>query len=123
MLRSMFQVYVRGSDKAAELYKNAFDAELVDEYKNEDGTYMHAELDVFGQILSLSELPPEKEQTTGTTMQLCLHMGEGGEELVIKAHEALKEGAEITFPLGECMFSPLMFGLIDRFGVNWCVFV
>lgn len=56
-------------------------------------------------------------------MQLCLHFGEGNEEIVKNAYNVLKDGAEIHVPLGECFFSPLMFGLIDKFGVNWCVFV
>lgn len=85
---------------------------------------MHVELDVFGQVLALSEALPEAgERIAGTTMQLCLHFGEGNEEIVKNAYNVLKDGAEINVPLGECFFSPLMFGLIDKFGVNWCVFV
>jgi len=42
---------------------------------------------------------------------------------VIHAYEVLKAGAEILYPLGECFLSKCMFGLIDKFGVNWCLFV
>ena len=122
MYRSMMQVYVKGSDKAAKFYQNAFDARLIVCYPNPDGTLMHAELDVYGQVLALSELRKDSP-ITGNTMQFCLHFGEGQELTVKKIHDALIEGAEVCCPLGPCEFSPLMFGLIDQFGVNWCVFV
>jgi len=122
----MMQVYVRGSDKAVALYQKAFGAKLVVSHPNDDGTYMHAELDVYGQILALSELP-EGEAITGNTMQFCLHFGKGKEALVKRIYETLKEDCiEITAPItapGECPWSPCLFGLIDQFGVNWCVFV
>lgn len=124
MLRSMFGVYVKGSVEAVELYQKAFDAKLVSEYRNEDGSYMHAELDVFGQILAISEALPEAgERIAGTTMQFNLHFGKGNEEVVKKAYEVLKNDAQIHTPIAECFFSPLMFGLIDKFGVNWCIYI
>ena len=49
MKRSMMQAYVKGSDKAVELYQKAFNAKLISEYKNEDGSYIHAELDLLIQ--------------------------------------------------------------------------
>lgn len=51
-------------------------------YPHSDGTYMHAELDVYGQILALSEAQKDEERISGTTMQFCLHFGEGNDELV-----------------------------------------
>ena len=121
MLRSMMQIYIKGSVEAVEIYQKAFDAELVNETKNEDGSYLHAELDVFGQILAIAEA--RDKRIFGNTMQFCFHFGEGKEEIVKKAYEILKDGAQIEFPLGPCFFSPSMFGLTDKFGVNWCLFV
>lgn len=122
MLRSMMQIYVKQSDKAVECYKQAFDAELVSSYPNEDGTFYHAELDVYGQILAVSEANTE-HSNTGNVMQFCLHFGEGKESFVTKAYDVLKDGAEILYPLGSCEYSPLMVDLIDKFGVRWCIFV
>ena len=82
---------------------------------------MHAELDVFGQELALSE-SQEKEQVSGNTMQFCLHMGKGSTDKILKTYEVLKEDATIFCPLGPVSFSPYMFSLIDKFGVSWCVF-
>jgi len=123
MHRSMMQVNVRRSDLAAALYQKAFNAAFVARYPHDDGTFMHAELDVYGQILSLSELPEGEKANTGNTMMFCLHFGKGGEALVQQAYDALKDGAEISDPLGPCDYSPFHFCLVDRFGVNWCVFV
>ena len=121
MKRSMMQVYVKQSDKAVALYQQAFDAKLISSYPNPDGTYFHAELDVYSQILALSELKDDNV-VTGNTMQFCLHFGEGNEELVRKIFNVLKEDAEITYPLGSAEWSTLVVGLIDKFGVHWCLF-
>lgn len=123
MYRSMLQTYVNGSDKAVELYQKAFDAELVASYPNPDGTFMHAELNVYGQILAVAEAQEDEERITGTTMQFCLHFGVGKEELVQKAYDVLKDGAKINYPFGPCDFSVLMVDLTDQFGVRWCLFV
>ncbi|HCL01501.1 MAG TPA: VOC family protein [Lachnoclostridium phytofermentans] len=123
MHRSMMQIYVRGSDRAVELYQKAFDAELVASYPHSDGTFMHAELNVYGQILAVSEALKDEEKITGTTMQFCLHFGEGKEDLVLKAYNILKNGAKILYPLSTCDFSELMVDLIDIYGVRWCIFV
>ena len=122
MYRSMLQVYVTGSDKAAELYQRAFDAPMTASYPNDDGTYMHAEIDIYGQILAMSEASKDEARVTGTTMQFCLHFGEDKQALVQKAYDVLKENATIIYPLGPCMFSSLMVDLIDAYGVRWCIF-
>lgn len=121
MKRCLLQAYMVGSVEAAELYQKAFDAQMVCCYKNANGTYFHAELDVYGQILALSEI--EEEPVPGNTMQFCLHFEQGQEPLVQKAYDVLKGGAEVIHPLGPCEYSPFMADLIDKFGVRWCLFV
>ena len=126
MYRSMLQVYVKESDKALEFYQRAFNAEIKCDHRNEDGTVVHAELDIYGQIFAICEAR-EAEIITGNTMQFCLHFGEGKEAIVRKAYDALlddciKLTAPITNP-GECPWSPCLFGLIDKYGINWCIFV
>jgi len=121
MLRSMMQVFVKGSVEAVQLYQKAFDARLLCEYRHDDGSYMHAELDVYGQVLAVSELS-EGNTATGNTMQFGLHFGEADKELVGRAFRAMEEGAHIVSPLGPCSFSSCMVAFIDRFGVSWCLF-
>jgi len=121
MLRTMLQMYLKNSVEAVEMYQKAFDAKLLYESKNEDGSYLHAELDAFGQVLAISEALDERK--IGNTMQFCFHFGEGNEEIVKRAYEVLKDGAKIDYPLGPCFFSSCMFGIVDKFGVDWCLFV
>ena len=112
MYRSMLQIYVKNSNQAVEFYQNAFNAKLLCNHQNPDGTIAHAELDVFGQVLAICETR-EQEVVTGNSMQFCLHFGEGKEAIVKKAYEALKEDClaltvSITAP-GECPWSPCLF--------------
>lgn len=48
MLRSMMQVFVKNSVEAVEVYRKAFNAELLCAYPYESGGYMHAELNAYG---------------------------------------------------------------------------
>ena len=126
LYRSMMQIYVKNSSQAVSFYQKAFDAEIKCNHQNDDGTVAHAELDIFGQVLAICEAR-ETENVTGNTMQFCLHFGEGKEGFVNKAYDVLKEDCmKLTAPItgpGECPWSPCLFGLIDKFGVNWCIFV
>jgi len=126
MHRSMMQVYVKESNKALEFYQKAFDAKIVADHRHENGTIAHAELNVYGQIFAICEAR-EDAVNTGNTMQFCLHFGKGKEGLVRKAYDVLREDCmKLTAPItgpGECPWSPCMFGVIDKYGVNWCVFV
>jgi len=126
MKRSMLQVYVKNSSQAVEFYQNAFDAKLLCDHRHENGTVAHAELDIYGQVFAICEAR-ENDTDTGNIMQFCLHFGEGKEAIVRKAYDALREDCvKLTAPItnpGECPWSPCLFGLIDKFGVNWCIFV
>ena len=88
---------------------------------------MHSELDVYGQILAVSELTGVDlmgdNPITGNTMMFCLYFGEGKETVVRKIYDSLKDGAKFLTPLTKCDYSPLQAHLIDKFGVRWCIFV
>lgn len=121
MKRTLMQTYVRGSVEAVALYQKAFGTELGFHVKSPDGTYYHAELDVFGQILAVAE--KSDATITGDTMQFCLHFDFGDEDTVKRAYELLVEGGQVLVPLGPCDFSPYASDFIDRFGVRWCLFI
>lgn len=104
MLRSMMQVYVRGSVEAVKLYQRAFNAEVLGLFPDENGGYMHSELNAYGQILAVSE--HNENLVVGNTMQFCFHFGEGGEEHVRRAYDVLRDGATICAPIGSCDYSP-----------------
>ena len=80
MIRSMMQVYVKGSVEAVKTYQRVFNAEILGLYTDDNGGYMHSELNAHGQTLAVSELTDDL--VIGNTMQFCFHMGEGCEEQV-----------------------------------------
>lgn len=119
----MLHLNLTGCDEAVELYVRAFGAEVDAVYRErETGMVEHAEIRAFGQVISFSE-NMLSGSVPGNTRQFCFHFGEGGEEDLKRAYAALSEGASIDLPLGSCDWSPLIFGLTDRFGVNWLLFV
>lgn len=124
MKRMFYQVYVRDAEAAIALYRRAFGAELLNRVAGADGVIVHAEMDVFGQILALSESSEALGKCEpGNTMQFCLQFDPDEEALVRAAYLALEEGATIRHPLGKCFYSECMADLTDRFGVRWCLFV
>lgn len=124
MNRIFYQVYVRNSDLAIETYHKAFNATILNQLKTPDGINVHTELDVYGQVLALSELNPSEEKAlTGNTMQFCLQFEKSEKDLITKAYEILKLDANINYPLGECFYSVYMTDITDAFGVRWCLFI
>ena len=121
MKRTMMQIYVKDSKQAILFYQNAFDAKLLCDHRHKNGTVAHAELDVFGQVFAICETP-ESEAVTGNSMQFCMHFGDGKEELVRSIIRKLSDGGKFTYH-GSTDWSPLMAGIVDKFGVNWCIFV
>lgn len=121
MYRSMMQVFVKGSKEAVELYKKAFNAEILCAYEDGNGSYMHSELNADGQVIAVSEIT--ETVTTGSTMMFCFEFGEGGEDKVRTAYEMLKKNAIACSPLDKCDYSTLQFVCTDKYGVTWCLFV
>ncbi len=122
MKRTMLQLYLKGCDEAIEFYKKAFGATVDAIHRDSESKLIaHAEIKVFGQCVSFMER--NSKTVIGNTMQFCFHFGEGNEEIVRKAYDVLKDGAKIDMPLGSCEWSSCIFGLVDKFGVNWLLFV
>lgn len=121
MKRAFMQVYVNDGDKAIEIYKRAFNANVGSVYKDDEGVIVHAELDIKGHVIALSDVSEDRE--TGNIMQFCIQYGEGNEADIRNAYSFLEEGSTINHPLGPCFYSSLMADFVDRFGVRWCLFI
>jgi len=115
------QVYVKDSNQALELYQNAFKKEAKNIYRDDEGKCLHAEIDLAGNILSLSE--KSDESIPGNTMQFCIQYGKEQEDDLQFVYDLLKEDAEIFHDLGPCFYSSKMADFIDKFGVRWCIFI
>ena len=129
-------LYVNESVKALEFYIKAFDAKVCGDihWQSEDevpkhSVIVHAELDVFGQTFAISDLDfgngeiDEKgfrTPVTGNIMQICLRSL--SKDIVHKIYDVLKDGAIIHYPPEKTFFSECCFELIDKYGVNWCIF-
>lgn len=119
MNRSMMQVFVKGSKEALEFYKQAFNAEVLCKYPDDNGNYMHSELNAYGQIIAVSEITGEVNP--GNTMMFGFDFGIGHEQDIKKAYEVLKEEAITCSPLDRCEYSPLQFVCTDKYGITWCL--
>lgn len=124
MRRSMFGMYVDDAQAAIELYQEAFGATVLEIVKAESGLIYHSELDVFGQIIAVSDRGNYNNDPSvgGNTMQFCLHFAVGEEALVHKAYDLLRQGGTVGYPLGPADYCDCTCDVTDRFGVRWCVF-
>jgi PhnB protein len=130
MMNIGFQIYLHGSLDAVDFYQKAFGATLGYHVQNPDGTFMHAELYVDGELLlALSEsnnnIAIENKMkysaTTYPAMNFCVNFKD--EQAVKKAYDVLKDEANILFPLGPLPWSPCCSNLIDKFGIFWYIYV
>lgn len=103
-----------------DLFKILKKRELLHE-KNDDGNYVHAEIDICGNIVAISEA--DEESLSGNTMQFCIQYNEDEKILLEKAYSILKKNGTLLHPLGECFYSSSMADFIDEYGVHWCLFL
>jgi len=117
------QIYAKGSGEAVRLYQKAFDAALNTFGAPPDAQeYTHAELDVYGQIVAVAEARG-KQRKAGRNMQFCLQFDLDEQDKVTKAFEVLQRGAKEVYPPDSCDWSPYVAGIVDKFGVSWCIYV
>lgn len=121
------QVYATPGNEALSLYQAAFSAQITCNYPHADGTLFHAELDLGGETLAVSERRApygiEGDAAAGNTMEFGLEFGQEQEAALRHAYETLLPGAQVLFAPAPCDYSPLMTDLIDRYGVRWCLFL
>lgn len=124
MKRMFKQAYVKNAAQAIETYQHAFGATVLNRVDDPGGAIIHAELDIFGQVLALSDMDPSASATPGNTMQFCIQFNPGEEQVIAQAYQALQQdAAAILFPLGKTFYSESMADLVDRHGVRWCLFI
>lgn len=120
-------LYVNNSIEAVELYCKAFNMTVGYNAKNNDGSYLHVELEKNGKsIFALSEsnddfIRKAMIQTKQPTISLGISI-ENNTELE-HAFTILSEQGHVIRPLGELPWSPYSADLVDRFGVCWYIYV
>lgn len=120
-------LYLHGSTEAAQFYCDAFNMVIGYNAKQENGTYLHAELVKDGEsIFAVSESNDLriKEATLSAdqpTMSLGINLNSNDE--LHHAYERLLKGGHILRPLGPLPWSPLSADIVDKYGVCWYLFV
>lgn len=126
-MKNYTQVYVKNSFEAAEMYCEAFGAEITFEIKNSDETaYDHCELSVDGEgFLALSEAVNPCDINLVHKMKwetMTFNVFEmGSEEAVYNAFHILSNGGVIINPIQEVPWSKCCATVIDKYGVCWWI--
>ena len=116
--------------EAIEVYKRAFNLEVNELLLNGEADpsdfisaeeaidlVYHAELLLNGTRILMSDLDPNMSYKSGNTVSLTVSFNSNDD--VMKAYEALKDGAEIITPPHSTTYSSCFVSLIDRFGLRW----
>lgn len=124
------QAYIKGSVEAVSFYQKAFGAALGYNVHNDDGSYMHAELYLEGQLLmALSESGSDvgienmKKYSPNDYPTMNFGVNLENEAAVKKAYDVLTEGGNILLPLGPLPWSSCCANVIDKYGVFWYISV
>ena len=120
-------LYIKNSVEALEFYLDAFGMSLGYNAKNEDGSYLHAELEKDGKsIFAVSESDePEIVKATLATERPTMSYGIslGNETELNHAYKKLAEGGHILRELGSLPWSPSSADVVDKYGVYWYIYV
>lgn len=120
-------LYVRNSLEAAKFYCDAFNMTIGYSAKNENGTFLHAELEKNGKsVFAVSETTDElfREKVLVAkqpTMSLGIDL-DNNEELYYAYSEVIKDG-HILRSIGELPWSPCSADVVDKYGVCWYIYV
>ncbi len=128
-MKNYTQVYVKNSLEAADLYCDAFGAEITCKIKDAAETaYEHCELSVNGEgFLALAEAANPCDisvihKMKWTTMTFNV-FEMGSEEAVCHAFHTLRNGGVVIEPIHEVPWSKCCATVIDKFGVCWWISV
>jgi uncharacterized glyoxalase superfamily protein PhnB len=120
-------LYVKNSVEVLDFYLNAFGMQLGYNAKNDDGTFLHAELEKGGKsIFAVSESDqPDIVKAMLATERPTMSYGislESNEELE-HAYKKLSEGGHVLRELGSLPWSPASADVVDKYGVYWYIYV
>lgn len=78
---------------------------------------MHAQMEVAGDWLMISDAMPNAPVTVGSNMNIA-YVGKDTAAMET-AFAKLSEGGEVVMPLQETPWSPLYGQVLDKYGVQW----
>lgn len=120
-------MYVKNSIEAVEFYKDAFGMTLGYNAKNDDGSFLHAELQKGDKsIFAVSENREEeivRSMLTSKQPTMSCGINFDNDDELKHAYKKLSEGGHILRELGSLPWSPCSADVVDRFGVCWYIYV
>lgn len=120
-------LYVNNSVEAARTYCDAFNMTIGYHVFNEDGTYLHAEIEKAGQcgfaVSESHDVAAAAAMIAAQQPTMSLGLNLDNDDELRHAFEILSQGGHVIRELGELPWSPLSADLVDRFGVCWYLFV
>lgn len=78
---------------------------------------MHAELDIYGSMLMLSDVTDDWPLKIGNNISLLLTLED--QTLIDQIFTKLAEGGDVVMPLQQTFWSKRHGFVIDRFGIGW----
>jgi len=113
-------IVVRGAERAAAFYRDAFGAEELDRIPTPDGRLMSVRLRIGDSLLHLADEFPEMgvlapPSLGGTPVVLALEVADATTVFA----QALAAGGEVVRPLGDTFWGELHGQLDDPFGHRW----
>jgi len=120
-------LYVKNSVEAVEFYIEAFRMTLGYNAKNNDGSFLHAELLKGGKsIFAVSENNDEeivRSMLAAKRPSMSYGIDLDNDDELIHAYKILVEGGHILRELGALPWSPCSADIVDKYGVCWYIYV
>lgn len=117
-------------EEAIDLYKQAFNAEIVCLLKNKDADpqdyiteqkyssfVYHAEILIDGKRIMMSDITESSTHKAGNSVSIVVTFDSANE--VMKVFEILNKNATIIYPVQKTTYSSCFVSLIDKFGMRW----
>lgn len=113
-------IAVRGAERAAAFYRDAFGAEELSRIPTPDGRLMSMQLRIGDAVLHLADEFPEMEVLApptvgGTAVVLALQVADADAVFA----QALAAGAEVSHPIADTFWGDRHGQLDDPFGHRW----
>lgn len=128
-----YLVFENQTAQAIEFYKHVFDLKVLEIMRFSDAPpdenqivpdhikkfIMHAEIELFGSRIMLSDSPKEFGRNLVAGNNFSLAICSNDKEALTKAWEKLKVGAKVNMELGTQFFSELYGQLVDKYEISW----
>lgn len=116
--------YIAVSDAAAaiEFYRRAFNATERYRLTGRDGRVGHAEIDIAGCVVMLSDEYPDFDVRSPTSLggtPVAMHLQVPDVDAFVE--QAVREGAELTRPVEDQFYGNRSGAILDPFGHKWMV--